>query len=260
MSVTAGSSEVLTERSSIAPERYWRYWQTARPAFDAVVFDEQQLEALNCLDGTAQAGRGNTFFINFHNSALVLRHYRRGGFAQHVSKQHYVFTGLESTRAMREFDVLARLQELQLPAPAPFACQVIRRGLFYSASLVTYRISGVTLAERLFRGELPETTWQSIGRTVAGFHKAGVNHADLNAHNILLDQSDRAALIDFDRARIVSLPSFPTDRGWCLGNILRLQRSLNKLPGGAVGSAESGVNWADGFRFLQDAWRDELLA
>nr|AIA86950.1 CAZy families GT30 protein [uncultured Idiomarina sp.] len=64
-------------------------------------------------------------------------------------------------------------------------------------------------------------------------HEAGVWHADLNAHNILLDTAGQPWLIDFDRARDYGEPLAHQLR---VANMQRLRRSLEKVAG-AQGSA-----------------------
>ena len=57
------------------------------------------------------------------------------------------------------------------------------------------------LAARLSKGPLSLTQWIAIGRCIRRFHDAGVCHADLNAHNILLTP-EQVYLIDFDRGDV----------------------------------------------------------
>jgi 3-deoxy-D-manno-octulosonic acid kinase len=74
-------------------------------------------------------------------------------------------------------------------------------------------------------GEAERMPWSAVGRCLRRFHDAGVCHADLNAHNILLDEAGKPFLIDFDRG---------TRRGagaWRGANLSRLRRSLDKLSG-----------------------------
>ena len=68
--------------------------------------------------------------------------------------------------------------------------------------------------------------WEETGRLIARFHREGLEHADLNAHNILLDGNGRGWLIDFDRGRM-RIPA----TGWREANLRRLLRSLLKLRG-----------------------------
>jgi 3-deoxy-D-manno-octulosonic acid kinase len=58
---------------------------------------------------------------------------------------------------------------------------------------------------------------------IARFHGAGVWHADLNAHNVLVSPAG-IYLIDFDRGRLRA----PAD-DWQQANLQRLRRSLVKL-------------------------------
>jgi 3-deoxy-D-manno-octulosonic acid kinase len=53
-----------------------------------------------------------------------------------------------------------------------------------------------------------------------------VDHADLNAHNILFDASGQGWMIDFDRSHL-RIPA----TAWREANLQRLQRSLRKLAG-----------------------------
>jgi hypothetical protein len=56
-------------------------------------------------------------------------------------------------------------------------------------------------------------------------------HADLTAHNILLDAAGVPYLLDFDRGRLRA------PGRWRVGNLARLQRSLRKIrPRLAAGS------------------------
>ncbi|MCL4141452.1 UNVERIFIED_CONTAM: hypothetical protein GTU68_005750 [Idotea baltica] len=141
-----------------------------------------------------------------------------------ISEKYYAWSGLQRTRAWREFAVLSELESQGLPAPKPYACRVQRQGLRYSASLITYYLPGVTLAERMCTSTLGYSSWRAIGATIKQFHLAGADHADLNAHNILLD-SDNIFLIDFDRAVIRST----SQKNRFDKNLSRLKRSLNKI-------------------------------
>ena len=88
---------------------------------------------------------------------------------------------------------------------------------------ITQRVdNSEPLAARLAKGPLPLTQWIAIGRTIRRFHDAGVHHADLNAHNILLTP-EQVYLIDFDRGTL-------RKRGWWADTTLvRLYRSLEKV-------------------------------
>jgi 3-deoxy-D-manno-octulosonic acid kinase len=188
----------------------------------AYFFEPTELAARGWLRDKAK-GRGHAYFFRYRGTDYVLRHYRRGGRMARLDDR-YLWTGLGRTRAWREWRLLARLQELKLPAPRPVAARTVRNGCWYRADLIIVRCSGLSLAARLSEQGLPVTDWAEIGRVIRRFHDAGVWHADLNAHNVLLDANGAVTLIDFDRARFRS-PA----RHWREANLARLLRSLNKL-------------------------------
>jgi len=77
-------------------------------------------------------------------------------------------------------------------------------------------------SEHLGQGQVALSVWQAIGDVIARMHLAGIWHADLNAHNILVTDTGEVSLIDFDRAREVQPGSE------CLDNLDRLKRSVIK--------------------------------
>ena len=218
-----------TDRDPDVPGIYWRYPNNNMPDFNPIVFDETRLAEQNLISGQAGAGRGNTFFVNLDGHALVLRHYRRGGMVQRVSTNRYVFTGLSRTRAMLEFDILQQMYNMQLPVPKPYACRVIKHGATYEASIVTHRLQGHTLAHQCCSTTLSDQQWNNIGSTIARFHKEGIYHADLNAHNILISDEGLVSLLDFDRAHFRAVSTQPSSEKWCISNLDRLWRSLEKV-------------------------------
>src|SRR3546814_18097983 len=68
--------------------------------------------------------------------------------------------------------------------------------------------------------------WDETGRLVARFHRAGLDHVDLNAHNLLFDADGQRWMIDFDRSTL-RIPA----TGWRKGNLERPRPSLLKLRG-----------------------------
>jgi 3-deoxy-D-manno-octulosonic acid kinase len=180
----------------------------------------------------ALAGRGRTLFKTIGGRECVLRHYYRGGMIRRLSEDSFVWAGQERTRPFREWRLLAELQRRKLPVPIPVAARYIRRGLFYTADLITERLPGVdSLAVRLDAGTLSDDLWRNIGVTIARFHVQRVFHADLNAHNIQLDSEGRVYLLDFDRGRIMR-----NSGRWCGRNLQRLHRSLEKVCRESAGS------------------------
>lgn len=174
--------------------------------------------------GVAGAGRGTTTFVADQHGEFALRHYYRGGIAANFLNDRYLAGGAQRSRAFREWRLLFALTELDLPVPKPVAARYRRSGIFYRADLLTQRIPDVvTLAERLTAGALNELDWQALGSTLQRFHKNGVYHADLNAHNILVNGMGEWFVLDFDRGEI------RPEGDWQQDNLSRLQRSLRKL-------------------------------
>ncbi|MEW9624844.1 3-deoxy-D-manno-octulosonic acid kinase [Rhodanobacter geophilus] len=177
-------------------------------------------------------GRGGVQLIATPAGECVLRHYHRGGMVAKLMGDRYLWRGADATRCFAEFRLLAEIVRLGLPGPVPVAARYRRGGLFYRADLITRRIADAqTLAECLAAGRLDAELAREVGALVARFHRAGVWHADLNAHNVLVT-SPALHLIDFDRGRLRT----PVE-AWRLANLERLHRSLLKLGAAAQGEA-----------------------
>jgi len=207
----------------------------------ASLFEREALVARGRL-AEAPGGRGSVSFITLDGLELVLRRYLRGGLAARVSRDRYLWLGEARTRAFRELRLLAELAGLGLPVPRPVAARYCRRGLGYSGELVTQRLPGAaSLAARWLAGEATDEDWALAGRCIRRFHDAGVRHADLNAHNIMLDGRGGAWLLDFDRGRI------ERPGPWREQVLARLARSLEKVGTGAG----RGDEWQERFAALK---------
>ena len=177
-------------------------------------------------------GRGGAWFIDAAPDGsggfgpAVLRHYLRGGFAARFSRNRHLWRGPELIRSFDEFRLLRELLRRKLPVPRPIAAIYWREGLFYRAGILLERLLGVrSLADRAAT-DGSAAPWEEAGRVIASIHRAGLDHADLNAHNLLFEDSGRGWVIDVDRSRL-RIPA----TGWREANLDRLQRSLLKLRG-----------------------------
>lgn len=187
------------------------------------LFDPEYWRKRNELQQVA-GGRGSAWFIASGARQWALRHYRRGGFIARLSKDSYVWAGERRVRAFSEWRLLDLLTQCGLPVPKPVAARYRRRGPLYRCDLITQRIPGAEpLSALLASGTLPPQRWHTVGAAVARLHRAGVDHADLNAHNILLDTKGAVTVIDFDRGRLRA------QGAWAARNLQRLQRSLVKI-------------------------------
>jgi 3-deoxy-D-manno-octulosonic acid kinase len=188
------------------------------------LFDPNFWSARGELSMVSGGGRGSAWFIGSASQPLVLRHYRRGGFIARLSEDKYWWAGEERVRAFAEWRLLDYLAQRGLRVPKPIAAFYRRAGMTYRCDLITQRIvDAQSLSEALSRGPMPQSTWRAIGDAIARLHSHGVDHADLNAHNILLDGNQSIRVIDFDRGRL------RTPGGWTSRNLLRLERSLAKI-------------------------------
>ena len=208
--------------------------------YGAILFDRTQLRQPDpawfdprhwgeAAQAVSSGGRGGAWFIETGEGDALLRHYLRGGWAASLSRDGHLWRGINRVRSFAEFRLLRALREKKLPVPLPFAAWYRREGLHYRAAILIQRLPGVrTLAEMAVAGEAP---WEAAGQLVAKFHRAGLDHADLNAHNILFqgslsDGDGRGWMIDFDRSQL----RIPATR-WRVANLERLQRSLRKRRG-----------------------------
>jgi 3-deoxy-D-manno-octulosonic acid kinase len=190
-------------------------------------------------------GRGSTWFIASGARQWALRHFRRGGFIARWSEDSYVWAGEDKVRAFAEWRLLDLLWQRGLPVPKPVAARYNRAGFCYRCDLITQRIvDAEPLSAALARSALSEPLWRAVGATVARLHGAGADHADLNAHNILvavkdvtLGVKDDVSVIDFDRGRLRA-------RGaWSARNLSRLRRSLAKITHDLPPGRYSGETW-----------------
>jgi 3-deoxy-D-manno-octulosonic acid kinase len=198
------------------------------------------------------AGRGAAWRVRGEGRDWVLRHYHRGGMVAPLLGDRYLWNGAARTRGFAEFDLLAALAQRGLNVPIPVAARYRRRGVHYRADLLTRFIDGTrTLAERVRDGSADADLAARVGAGIAEFHAAGAHHADLNAHNVLVD-ARKVWLIDFDRGSLRA-PA----RAWQLANLMRLRRSLLKV--GAARDSESRFD-REFWRPLSDAWERALGA
>jgi len=185
------------------------------------------------------SGRGEVLIVAHGRETWVLRHYRRGGLVARLIDDHYVWLGAERTRAFREWRLLRKLRAAGLPVPNPVAAHVYRTGVIYTADIITsYLADTRKLSWFIAQGRAPADGWRRIGAMIRAIHDHGVDHPDLTAHNVLLDDMGGVYLVDFDNAQ-VKLPG-----AWQRLGMERLNRSLRKV------ALETGTD------FDAAAWRE----
>ncbi len=205
---------------------------------DEALFDPDFWSARGELTAVA-GGRGAAWFVGPDSNPWVLRHYRRGGLAARISRDRYFWTGEDRVRAFAEWRQLHYLAQRGLSVPKPVAAFYRRSGWTYRCDLITQRIARTqALSAALASAALEERAWRAIGAAIARLHRHGVDHADLNAHNILLDENAAVSVVDFDRGRLRA------PGAWAAGNLARLERSLTKIAAGLPPD-----------RFTPDSWQ-----
>ena len=171
-------------------------------------------------------GRGGAWFVDGPFGTAVLRHYLRGGLMASLSRDRYLWHSADRTRSFEEFRLLRECLRRKLPVPRPLAAIYWREGLRYRAGILLERLHGVRpLADRALDAGA-EAPWAEAGRLIARAHRAGLDHADLNAHNLLFDEAGRGWVIDLDRSAL-RIPA----TAWREANLARLKRSLLKQRG-----------------------------
>jgi 3-deoxy-D-manno-octulosonic acid kinase len=174
----------------------------------------------------SEGGRGSAWLIDAPFGPSVLRHYLRGGMVARISRDRYLWRGADRARSFAEFRLMRALLALDLPVPRPLAACYLREGLRYRAAILMEQLQGVrSLADRAQQAGRA-APWEEAGRLIARFHRAGLDHADLNAHNILFDADGNGWVIDFDRG-VLRIPA----TRWRERNLARLLRSLLKRRG-----------------------------
>ena len=149
--------------------------------FDPAQFNPSGYEHAQAIIG--KGGRGSAWMVETPAGIGVLKHYRRGGWAARLTSDRYIFHG----QAYQE----AIMSSIAYQTPDSWSAGAETHGGFLSFAI--WFLSGrfvdplhtqCTVVGR--SGRKRDAPWTAIGDTLAGFHKAFVRHADLNANNILI--------------------------------------------------------------------------
>jgi 3-deoxy-D-manno-octulosonic acid kinase len=196
---------------ALGPEQFDPEWWAKREAAEPLIGGRGGITSLHV----------QAIYPALHGS-WILRHYRRGGYVARMLGDLYLSGTPAMSRAFREWQLLARCTRLELPVPRPVAACVMTVGPFVRQDLITWQIpDAVALSAALDRGD--EVDWRSVGVAIGRCHAAGLDHADLNAHNLMLSPQG-VMVLDLDRGRLRT-PAKP----WQQANLQRLRRSLEKL-------------------------------
>jgi 3-deoxy-D-manno-octulosonic acid kinase len=170
------------------------------------------------------SGRGEVLIVAHGAETWVLRHYRRGGLVARFVDDHYLWSGAGRARAFREWRLLREMRAAGLPVPNPVAAHVLRKGLVYTGDIITtYLPNTRKLSWFIAQRRVPADSWRRIGAMIGAVHDHGVDHPDLTAHNVLLDEGGQSFLVDFDNAQRKA----PGE--WRRLGMERFNRSLRKV-------------------------------
>ncbi len=190
--------------------------------FNEKLFDPHWLKSEGLLFGEA-TGRTKAFIFYWQSRLWVLKRYRRGGLPAKISESKYWFSGLKRTRVYKEMALLIELHKKHLPVSNPWIARVVRQNMTYQSEIITeYIPESKSLADYLKHDPLLKDQWQKVGAAIAQLHQHHVDHADLNARNILFSHG-KVFFIDFDRSKIKK------GHGWKKRNLQRLKRSILKI-------------------------------
>lgn len=162
-------------------------------------------------------GRGNLEEFHLPRGILVIRRFRRGGWARWASRDRF----LNPERPLQEIQLSVRLRELGFCTPLVVAGRAQRVGILgYRLEVVTEHVASDGSLGQLLRkawerqGEERERAlralpWRPFGALVRRLHDAGFLHSDLQPENFLWRSHDASLVIlDLDRSR------FPASGRW----------------------------------------------
>jgi 3-deoxy-D-manno-octulosonic-acid transferase len=208
--------------------------------WDAAHFDSLSPEHFTAARWNSEAivndsGRGKVHRFAHQGRQYLLRHYRRGGLAAKLAQDSFWRQPTQQSRAMKELIMLRVLRGWNLPVPLAVAVQQARGPLRYRADIVLAWIEGSrNLVQLLRERALSPSEWSTVGQAVGLIHQHQAFHADLNAHNLLLDDKGLAWVVDFDKCY------FRGGEEWKARNLARLLRSLRK-----ESSKFAGFQWQE---------------
>lgn len=170
-------------------------------------------------------GRGGTRRVKFGGRTLYLRKCLRGGMMRYLTHDLYL---LRPARPLVELVVTEKARAAGCRVPLVVGVCVEEAGVFYRGWVVTEEVGEASpwfalyqQADEPGRGRL----LVAAGRAMRLLNAAGVYHADLNVHNLLVCGDGEVAIVDFDKASIAA----PDDVRRGERGRDRFWRSLNKV-------------------------------
>ena len=160
------------------------------------LFNGPPQKADSLLGGRSSA---STCYLNGIGS-IVVKYFTRGGLIYRLMKHRYLRFG--KTRGQKEFELLQKVRDLGINAPAPIA-HAYRGFLLYRAWLVTREIRKATSMARLSL-EDEEKAREAMKSTIDQISlliQNGILHVDMHPGNVAVDAGGQVYLLDFDKGR-----------------------------------------------------------
>ncbi len=154
--------------------------------------------------GTILTGRNSVTQIDIDKvGPMIVKSYTRGGLISYFNKQRYFFA--KKKRNMVEFEFLLLAQKAGVNVPKPFA--YASYGCFYyKAWLITKKIeNGQNYVELCLNDEKKAITLLPIiCDNINKLIDKSIFHIDLHPGNIVIKDSDKVFILDFDKACYIS--------------------------------------------------------
>lgn len=225
-----GASLAMQQVEELHPNKQETIWYRKDRFSDFSVdfFSTDFWRAQGKIKGAA-TGRSTAWFIANTPTDMLLRHYYRGGLVGKVNKDRFKREPVADSRAMAEFELLLQLRERGLPVPEPLAARFVKAPLWgYRADIL---VGVIPTAKDVFKllaeRQLQKHEWLVLGQAIRQLHDHKVYHSDLNCHNLMLDDTGKAWIVDFDKC------GFREPGEWQQANLARLLRSFKKELGKA---------------------------
>ena len=144
-------------------------------------------------------GRQSTSRIHLPDiGPVVIKHFRRGGLLALLIEKTYC--GIGKKRSQIEFEQMRKARQLGVQTPKPVAF-AFRGRIFYQNWLITEQIPAVQSMAALAKTAplRVEGALHALGRQIGVLIDHGILHADFHPGNVLVDDSGKVYLVDFDK-------------------------------------------------------------
>jgi tRNA A-37 threonylcarbamoyl transferase component Bud32 len=207
-----------------------QYFQSYRFGADVALSEMQMRQIVSCFNqplrsaGLNLGGRVAVCATEMSGiGPVVVKRYTRGGVIRRVIKKTYLRIG--KTRGQAEYELLLKLKRLGVNAPDPVAF-AFKGSIFYQAWIITREIKDTqTLSALSFSNPIQtRLAMTQLRDQVQRLIDNRIHHVDLHPGNVLVGRSGSIHLIDFDKAKTVTIPTEELKRKY----IRRWQRAVDK--------------------------------